>query len=70
MAFTRKDLLGIRELSVEEINTILVNPEVKSRIEGIGWDVVGGTPQQFADFMAAERARWQPVITRSGARID
>jgi len=53
-----------------EINAILVDPEVRSRLESAGWDVVGGTPQQFADFMAAERARWQPVITRSGARID
>lgn len=53
-----------------EINTILANPEVKPRIESAGWDVVGGTPQQFADFMAAERARWQPVIARSGARLD
>jgi tripartite-type tricarboxylate transporter receptor subunit TctC len=53
-----------------EINAILANPEVRTRIEGVGWDVVGGTPQQFADFMAAERMRWQPVIARSGAHLD
>jgi tripartite-type tricarboxylate transporter receptor subunit TctC len=53
-----------------EINAILANPDVRQRIEGAGWDVVGGTPQQFADFMATERARWKPVIARSGARLD
>jgi tripartite-type tricarboxylate transporter receptor subunit TctC len=53
-----------------EINAILTNPEVKPRIEAAGWDVVGGTPQQFAAFMAAERARWRPVIASSGARLD
>jgi len=53
-----------------EINKILADPDVKPRIEGAGWDVVGGTPDQFAEFMAAERARWQPVIARSGARLD
>jgi tripartite-type tricarboxylate transporter receptor subunit TctC len=53
-----------------EINTILSNPEVKPRIESVGWEVVGGTPRQFADFMAAERVRWKPVIARSGARLD
>jgi tripartite-type tricarboxylate transporter receptor subunit TctC len=53
-----------------EINAILANSEIKSRIESAGWDVVGGTPQQFADFMAVERTRWQPVIARSGARLD
>ena len=53
-----------------EINAILANPEIRLRIEGAGWDVAGGTPQQFSDFIAAERARWQPVIARSGAHLD
>ena len=53
-----------------EINAILANPEIRPRIEGAGWDVAGGTPQQFSDFIAAERARWQPVIARSGAHLD
>ncbi len=53
-----------------EINAILADPDVRPRIEGAGWEVAGGTPQQFADFMTAERARWQPVIARSGARLD
>jgi tripartite-type tricarboxylate transporter receptor subunit TctC len=58
------------DLLNREINTILANPETRRRIEGAGWDVAGGTAQQFADFMAAERLRWQPVIARSGARLD
>lgn len=58
------------DLLNREINAILANPEIRPRIEGAGWDVAGGTPQQFADFMAAERTRWQPVIARSGARLD
>src|SRR5262249_8025568 len=53
-----------------EINTILADNAIRPRIENAGWDVAGGTPQQFADFMAAERARWQPVIKASGARLD
>jgi tripartite-type tricarboxylate transporter receptor subunit TctC len=58
------------DLLNREINTILANPETRRRIEGAGWDVAGGTARQFADFMAAERLRWQPVIARSGARLD
>ena len=61
---------GLIERLNREINAILANPEVRPRIEGAGWDVVGGAPQQFADFMAAERARWRPVIASSGARLD
>jgi tripartite-type tricarboxylate transporter receptor subunit TctC len=53
-----------------EINAILADNAIRPRIETAGWDVAGGTPQQFADFMAAERKRWQPVIAASGARLD
>jgi tripartite-type tricarboxylate transporter receptor subunit TctC len=53
-----------------EINAILASAEVRPRIEAAGWDVAGGTAQRFAEYMAAERTRWQPVIARSGARLD
>jgi tripartite-type tricarboxylate transporter receptor subunit TctC len=53
-----------------EINAILMLPEVKSRIEAAGWSVGGGTPEAFAALMREERARWQPVIRRSGAKLD
>ena len=53
-----------------EINTTLAMPDVKSRIEAAGWQIGGGTPESFADFMRSERARGQPVIRRSGARLD
>ena len=53
-----------------EINTIFARLEVTSRIEAAGWRVGGGTPESFGAFMQAERARWQPVIRRSGARLD
>jgi tripartite-type tricarboxylate transporter receptor subunit TctC len=53
-----------------EINAILQAPDVKPRVEAAGWDVAGGTPESFAAFMEAERKRWQPVIARSGARLD
>lgn len=53
-----------------EINAILQMPDVKPRIEAAGWDIAGGTSAAFAAFMQAERARWQPVIRRSAARLD
>ena len=59
----------IEELN-REINTIFTMPDVRSRIEAAGWQIGGGTPEDFAAFMRAERARWQPVIKRSGARLD
>ncbi|MEP6608477.1 MAG: tripartite tricarboxylate transporter substrate binding protein [Burkholderiaceae bacterium] len=53
-----------------EINTILTIPDVRSRIEAAGWQIGGGTPESFGAFMQGERVRWQPVIKRSGARLD
>lgn len=53
-----------------EINAILQSPAVKPKIEAAGWDVAGGSAESFAAFMQSERQRWQPVITRSGARVD
>ena len=54
----------------QEINSILAMPDARSRIEAAGWQTGGGTPESFGAFMQAERARWQPVIQRSGARLD
>jgi tripartite-type tricarboxylate transporter receptor subunit TctC len=53
-----------------EINAVLAMPDVKARFEAAGWQVGGGTPESFAALMQAERARWQPVIKRSGAKLD
>jgi len=53
-----------------EINAIMGAPQTRARIEAAGWDVAGGSPEAFAGFMQTERRRWQPVIRRSGARLD
>ena len=54
----------------QEVNAILKLPQVRPKIEAAGWNAVGGTPEAFATFMQFERNRWQPVIRRSGARLD
>lgn len=66
-AGTPRDLI---ERLNREINSILLAADVKPRIEAAGWDVAGGSSESFSGFMQAERARWQPVIRRSGARLD
>jgi tripartite-type tricarboxylate transporter receptor subunit TctC len=45
-----------------ELAASLNAPDVKARFEQIGFDVVGNTSGQFADFLAAEIARWKTVI--------
>jgi tripartite-type tricarboxylate transporter receptor subunit TctC len=53
-----------------EINAVLHAVDMKPRIEAAGWDVAGGSAESFASFMQTEHARWQPVIKRSGAKLD
>lgn len=53
-----------------EINAILAQAETRTRVENAGWDIAGGTPAAFDAYMRAERARWEPIVKRSGARLD
>ena len=40
----------------------LNDPEVKAKLLGLGFEIVGNTPAQFTAFQAAEFARWKKVI--------
>jgi len=53
-----------------EINKVLKDPKVREQIEKEGGEVIGGTPQQFADLMKAELAAWSAVVKASGAKVD
>jgi tripartite-type tricarboxylate transporter receptor subunit TctC len=45
-----------------EINRALALPEVKERINGLGADVAGGTPEQLDERIRTEVARWRKII--------
>ncbi|MGH8633048.1 MAG: tripartite tricarboxylate transporter substrate binding protein [Burkholderiales bacterium] len=53
-----------------EFNKVLQVSEVRERLAAQGADVIGGTPQQFADYIRAEIPKWAKVIKESGARAD
>jgi tripartite-type tricarboxylate transporter receptor subunit TctC len=45
-----------------EANAVLASPEVRDRVASMGASVAGGTPEQFAQFMRAEAAKWGKLI--------
>ena len=48
----------------------LRSPEVRERMNQIGFDVVAGTPEEFGQFMKAELDRWTRVVERGGIKPD
>ena len=53
-----------------EINKALQSPTLKERYAAIEAEPVGGTPEQFAEFVKKERVKWADVVKRSGAKVD
>ena len=59
----------IRRLNTE-INAILRDSTVKTALNVQGFDLIGGTPEDFAKLIRSESEKWAPVIRKTGVRID
>ena len=46
------------------------SPAAVERLSGDAAEAIGGTPEQFTQFIAAEQARWQKVIARANIKPD
>ncbi len=53
-----------------DVNRAMEMPDVKERLAGVGAEDGGGTPQQFADFMRAERIKWAKVVKDANVKVD
>jgi tripartite-type tricarboxylate transporter receptor subunit TctC len=53
-----------------EIVRAMGQPVVRGKLAGIGMDPVTMSPDQFAQFIRDEIARWAPVVKASGAKLD
>ena len=53
-----------------EVGAILKQPEIVQKMNGFGFDLVGGTPADFAALIRSEAERWTPVVKTLGIRVD
>ena len=53
-----------------EVNAILRTPEMKKRLADFGGEAGGGSPEDFAKFMASETARYADIVKASGAKVE
>ena len=60
-AKTPRDIIAkLNDASVKALRS----PEIRERLNGIGFDVVASTPEEFGAFMKAEVDRWTQVVQR------
>jgi len=54
----------------DAFNAVMAIPAVRDKLAGGGLEVVGGSPEQFARFIAAEIAKWTKIAKDVGAKVD
>lgn len=54
----------------DAFNRALAMPDMRDKIAGPGNVIGGGTPEEFAAFMAAESKRWAALIKAKGIKLD
>src|SRR4051812_37049966 len=52
------------------VNRTIVDPTTKERLEQLGSEGGGGTPEEFGALIRKDSAKWAEVIRKSGAKID
>ena len=53
-----------------EIDAILKQPDVVQKLNASGFELVGGTPEQFATLIKGESEKWAPIIKSANIKID
>jgi tripartite-type tricarboxylate transporter receptor subunit TctC len=45
-------------------------PDVVQRLDALGFEIAGTTPEQFGAYMRSETGKWAKVVKASGARPE
>ena len=54
----------------EAINRVLQMRDVREHLESLTFEPIGGSPQQFAEYVRSEVAKWAEVVKQTGARVE
>jgi len=53
-----------------ELQKVLLDPAIRSRLTELGVIIAGGSPSQFGDFVHAETTRWAKLVKAANIRPD
>jgi tripartite-type tricarboxylate transporter receptor subunit TctC len=59
----------VAKLSAETVR-VLNLPEVKERFRSLGVEVIGSGPEQFAQHLKSEIAKWGAVVRDAKIKVD
>jgi tripartite-type tricarboxylate transporter receptor subunit TctC len=59
----------VNRLNSEVVRSLQL-PDVRDKLTGEGSEIVGNTPQQFAEFLERDFKRWGPVVKAAGMKVD
>lgn len=53
-----------------EVNKVLQSPDVTEKLAAQGVTPAGGTPEQFAEFVRTDYARWGRIVKEAGVKLE
>jgi tripartite-type tricarboxylate transporter receptor subunit TctC len=53
-----------------EVGKILRSADFQSKLAGVGFEPVGGTPKEAGDYLKVEIAKWAKIIKETGVKVD
>jgi tripartite-type tricarboxylate transporter receptor subunit TctC len=59
----------VRRLNAELVR-IMHSPELKDRLAAMATDPATDTPEEFAEFLKRETAKWAEVVRKADLRVD
>ncbi len=53
-----------------ELARVLKTPEMREKMFGLGTEVVANTPEQFAQYIRDETAKWSKIVKAAGIKLE
>ncbi len=59
----------VKRLNADVVN-ILMQPEMREKLAGLGFEIVASSPQEFAQQIRIEVAKWTKVVKAAGIKVE